>query len=178
MRMRKICLLLLLASSASGLLTSCTTEEPWPPFSDRVTSAFHDDRADFVELENRLLESKYFEVRLLGTTGAYGTYVDAGAINEEAIVPDGHVWADLFITTKMMGVARIDTGTTFDTGINPFVSVDDRELTTVGRLLVVHSEYVFREADHCDDSYRLLPDGECYLPLSDNWGALYSWTKT
>ena len=174
--MRKSCLSLLLVSSASGLLTSCTAEEPWPPFSDRVTSVFDENQAEFAELEDRLLESKYFEVRLFGTTDAYGMYADADAIDEEQIVPDGHIWAELLVTTKMAGVSRIDTGTAFLTGVNPFVSEGDTELSTVGRLLVVHSEHLFSETDQCDDSHRLQPDGECYVPLSDNWGALYSWT--
>lgn len=176
MRTRDFCLFLLSVSSASGLLNSCTTEEPWPPFSDWVASAFHDNREEFTELEVKLLESKYSAVYLLGETGAYGKYVEAGAVEEERIEPDGQVWAKLLVATKMLRVSRIDAGTVFSTGINPFVTAGDTEISMVGRLLVIHSESLLTAADRCDDSHRQLPDGECYLPLSDGWGALYSWT--
>ena len=158
------------------LIAGCTAEESWPPFSEEVTSAFHDNREEFTELENKLLESKYFEVLLFGGSTAYGRYVEADVVEEEQIESDGHCWAKLLIATKMAGVYLIKDGTAFPTGLNPFVSDGDTELRIFGQLLVIHSENLSTGTDPCDDSHRLLPDGECYLPLSDGWGALYSWT--
>ena len=164
------------AVPASGLLTGCATTESWPPRAGWVTDVFHDNREAFTELENRLLESKYSEVRLMAGTGAYGQYVVDDAIMEEKIGADGRKWAELFVSTRMTLVFLADYGTYFSTGLNPFVSAAEPEHTVIGSLSVVHSESLLTTLDLCDDSHRLLPHGHCYLPLDDGWGALYKWT--
>ena len=148
-----------------SFLTGC---DEWPPLKSEAIRHFHEKRPFIEQLEDKLANSKYYEVHLGGLGLSFGRIYAEGLVSQERLDDDSG-WHELLLEAEIFGIEKYDDAYAIRFGSDPF------DGNTLGSLAYIHDPDAYRELKACQPEFEALGCGLCVVHLEDDWWIRYEW---